>query len=217
MALPRSPALPEVLTDVNDLVRVIMFKSDTVSLAAVRSYRGDINAISTASVYKCTPVTAAARYGKIETLRLILSLGADETKEDGNGRSPLRVAAANDNGSLQVLLQLCPGLNLDKVDAVDGTTPLNRAAHFGMESAARLLLALGADLSIRNNNDKTAEDEAIAEGHHRIAVMIAEERAARERWSGDRHAWITVCMHSAWDSAGKRPSRTSSPISLDFD
>jgi hypothetical protein len=170
----------------------------------VRSYRGDINAISTASVYKCTPVTAAARYGKIETLRLILSLGADETKEDGNGRSPLRVAAANDNGSLQVLLQLCPGLNLDKVDAVDGTTPLNRAAHFGMESAARLLLALGADLSIRNNNDKTAEDEAIAEGHHRIAVMIAEEVSALallyvDVW-GRRDAWlghgscVTCCM-----------------------
>jgi hypothetical protein len=161
--------------DVNALVRCIMFKDDRIAAMAATEYRGDINAISTASVYKCTPLTAAARYGKNGTLRVVLARGADESKEDGNGRSPLRVAAANDNGSLEILLELCPHLNVNKRDDVDGTTPLNRAAHFGMEGAVRLLLQLGAELDAKNNNGKNAEEEAIAEGHHTIATMIVEE------------------------------------------
>lgn len=75
---------------------------------------------------------------------------------------------------MRVLLDAFPGIDVNHRDSGIGWTALHTAAFGGVTHSVALLLSLGADPSIENVDDKTAEDLAREEGEDAIADMIAE-------------------------------------------
>jgi ankyrin repeat protein len=61
------------------------------------------------------------------------------------------------SGNLEVVKQhIEAGTDLDKKDAMSGSTPLITAASFGKTDIAKVLIDRGADLSIKNNDGSNA-------------------------------------------------------------
>jgi ankyrin repeat protein len=60
-----------------------------------------------------------------------------------------------------------------------GNTPLHQAAMMGKVDSVRKLLQLGADPSLRNKFDQTAEEVAKLGGHHEIAEILKEVHSAQ--------------------------------------
>ena len=53
-----------------------------------------------------------------------------------------------------------------------GHTPLHHAAYDGYNEIVELLIAKGADINPKNNQGKTALDEAIEKGHKEIEKLL---------------------------------------------
>lgn len=67
----------------------------------------------------------------------------------------LQTAILSDN--LEVVAQhIQAGSDINKKDAMSGSTPLITAASFGKEKIAKALIEAGADLAIKNNDGATA-------------------------------------------------------------
>lgn len=87
-----------------------------------------------------------------------------KTDDTGNPKSEevvkapnmdLQTAILSDN--LEVIAQhIKAGSDINKKDAVTGSTPLITAASFGKEKIAKALIEAGADLAIKNNDGATA-------------------------------------------------------------
>lgn len=97
----------------------------------------------------------AALKGELALCQSLIKKGADVNKP---GWAPLHYAATN--GHLDIM-----NLLLEKnayIDAAspNGTTPLMMAAHYGTESAVKLLLEAGADPLLKNTQGLSAIDFA---------------------------------------------------------
>jgi ankyrin repeat protein len=55
-----------------------------------------------------------------------------------------------------------------------GFTPLHHAAEAGSTEAATLLIARGANLSLRNRYEQTPEQTAIASNHPEVAEILRQ-------------------------------------------
>jgi ankyrin repeat protein len=101
-------------------------------------------------------------------IRLLLRRGADVNETDKNGVSPLhRAVRFRSPSAVKLLLE--KGADVNAVDRRTGSTPLHRAVtHTGAPATAgkseqiveiiRLLLAHGADRTIKNKAGKTARE-----------------------------------------------------------
>ena len=105
---------------------------------------------------------SAARIGKTETARKLLSLGALVNFPDPNGITPLHYAIAGqsklrnrDLGLVQMLID--SGANIN-AQMSDGTTPLMLAINDNTADFAAMLIKAGADVKIKNNNCLNAAD-----------------------------------------------------------
>jgi ankyrin repeat protein len=97
-----------------------------------------------------TPLHLASRRGHVAMARLLLDAGADaEAVTTGSGVTPLHLAAAAPGGDALVTLLLERGADPDALEASAGQTPLMFAAGADRSDAVRVLLARGADPSIR--------------------------------------------------------------------
>jgi ankyrin repeat protein len=92
-----------------------------------------------------TPVHEAAACGTLRCLRLLRSADADANVMDPFKIAPLHLAAETEHAKcVQLLIQA--GASIEATDAVNGTTPLHRAALCrSSEGAAAVLVAAGAD------------------------------------------------------------------------
>ncbi|XP_066281640.1 transient receptor potential cation channel subfamily A member 1-like isoform X2 [Branchiostoma lanceolatum] len=147
-----------------------------------------------------TPLMLAALFGDSDSLRLLLSTGADVRRVDCDGRSVLHHAVGHSK-VLDVLLQNKKAKRLlEKKDGA-GCTPLHHAAQGGFDKNVRSLLAAGADRNSRNDNGETALNEAAR--HGRLNVMKTLLRGSgREGKPGDS---IKVRLVNTANSRGMRP------------
>jgi ankyrin repeat protein len=104
-----------------------------------------------------TALLAAVQHSsQLETARLLLEGGADPSRADGDGITPLMVAAVNGRVDLAQLL-LDAGADPSRADG-DGTTPLMASVahgHLGESCAVlRLLLARGAVVDAVNTGTR---------------------------------------------------------------
>ncbi len=91
---------------------------------------------------------------------------------DGRGWTLAHRAAAMENGSLELILQHFPDLDLDAQDC-DGATPLHVAAVNRNVEVTELLLKHGADTTLTDFLGLTAETRARLRGYDSLAGMIA--------------------------------------------
>ena len=114
-----------------------------------------------------TPLMMAALRADAEAMRALLAKGAQVRRD---GWTPLHYAASSpSSAAVRLLLELGAEVN---ARAPNGNTPLMQAARFGAEESATLLLAKGADRTLRNGRNYTAADYARLDGREAAARQV---------------------------------------------
>jgi ankyrin repeat protein len=112
-----------------------------------------VNAYSSDGFY---PLGLAAFFGHPETVRVLLSHGADVAHD---ARNPMRVQALHAGAaskSVEVVQLLVDAGAPVNAQQDKGWTPLHEAVRQGNEAMVRLLLAHGADPKLQNDDGKSA-------------------------------------------------------------
>lgn len=120
-----------------------------------------------------TPLHLAAAFGGANAVALLLSHGADvhAYSKTAMRNQPLHAALALSNSTDPIALLLKHGANVN-ARQMGGYTPLHQAASAGKTVAVEMLLAAGADTSLRCDQGKTAADYAEAKGHTELAARL---------------------------------------------
>ncbi|KAH3861103.1 hypothetical protein DPMN_024031, partial [Dreissena polymorpha] len=118
----------------------------------------------------------AARTGNTMILRLLMDFGINLEARDQDGKTPLHVAAEYGNYTSVEMLVEASRSEINDGDS-DGRTPLMIACLSGHLKAARSLLALGADNSIRDENYCTAMILAASKGHSKVMQLLIDDLA----------------------------------------
>lgn len=123
-----------------------------------------------------TALHLAVFFGQPETARLLLQAGANVLARTTNAldNHPLHAAVAGSNvetrlASAELLLNAGAAVNERQSG---GFTALMAAAQNADTDLLRLLLAHGADPSIRDDQGRTAADIAVSAGHTEVAAQL---------------------------------------------
>jgi hypothetical protein len=108
-------------------------------IEALHNISGSKLIINCQDKYGWTPLHCAAHHGNIDSVNVLLRLGADVTKCDKTGKTPLHFAAAQGRNNICEAL-IAAGALLSTPDT-HGMTALHDAAYKGNEKTFRLLLA----------------------------------------------------------------------------
>ncbi|XP_065193723.1 diacylglycerol kinase zeta-like [Sycon ciliatum] len=122
--------------------------------------RNDILITTTASGHDPGEVQRAlfnaCRQGNQPGVGQALSLGASLTLADGDGLTPLHLAARHNRKHIvSHLLSLLPRAAIDQVDSSNGRTALHKATWHGYPEVCQLLVDAGASLTIADGNAQT--------------------------------------------------------------
>jgi hypothetical protein len=112
----------------------------------------------------------AAKSGDFDTVRALLSQGANPNGTNGDGETPLHAAASANHQQVAMLL-IQKGGNVNAT-TTGGWTPLHSAARFGAFQVVSSLISNGANLSATNKDGRTPEDLARAVNNVRMASLI---------------------------------------------
>lgn len=124
-------------------------------LELLAEYGADLDETSTLGL---SPLDNAVGASDIETLKLLLALGAN-VNSDIKGRSILPYAVVvGDEAVIKLLIK--SGADIDEVDE-DGHSALMVASMFHRIKLVELLLSCGADVDVKDENGETAKDLAI--------------------------------------------------------
>lgn len=130
-------------------------------------------------------VIVAIRENQLETLKILLEHGGDPNGTDQIGWRPLHhtVGPSYERPDAIRTLVQCGAM----VDGQDGLqrTALHRAAGFGHVESVRVLLALGADPSLREKFGNSAAERAENAGHRNVAQLIQSLRSNHHQ-TGER-------------------------------
>ena len=139
--------------------------------ASVAHYR--LRSIQMAA-YDTVNVWTAASDGDLETVRRCIENGMAPHTPDAQGYTCLHAAASYGHHELLRFLIARPGVNLNCGDE-DGDTPLHVVEDV---ESCRMLLAAGADASVRNGDGLSPAGNARGEGRDAIADLLAQAHPA---------------------------------------
>jgi ankyrin repeat protein len=124
-----------------------------------------------------TALHLAVFFGQPETARLLINAGANVLARTTNAldNQPIHAAVAGNKAGVRVasteaLVKAGAAVNERQSG---GFTPLMSAAQNGDTEVARLLLAHGADPSLKDDQGLSAADHARTAGHPEIAALLA--------------------------------------------
>lgn len=136
---------------------------ETALMVAVRAANPDVIDVLIAggakvnkpSVYGDTPLMIAALAGHRRIVEGLIKHGAEVNRK---GWTPMHYAATGGNDEIvEILFDYLADLD---ARAPNGTTPLMMAVRQSYPSTVKLLIRLGADVSLRNDDGASAEDWA---------------------------------------------------------
>ncbi len=137
-----------------------------------------------------TSLHYAAYYGHLEIAEILISRGADLDADDPYYSTPLYLAVEEGHPEVVEFL-ISKGAKVNVKSSRSGYTPLHRAAwgpvarRFGQgaeeqpqyKEIVALLIARGAEINARDNDGKTALDQAIKNGEKEIVVLLRKHGA----------------------------------------
>lgn len=126
---------------------------------------------ATAREGRISPLAEAVRGGSLESAKLLIEAGADPSRPDTGGKTPLILAVLGGQDALVEEL-LDRGADVNGRNGEDGTTALMWAANTGRKSYVELLLERGADAGLAANDGWTAGEAARMAGHVEIARLL---------------------------------------------
>jgi ankyrin repeat protein len=119
---------------------------------------GNSDSCTTDDEWRNTPLIVAAKYGRVEVVRVLLEGGADVQRANLDRHTALHVAAKR--GHLEVcLLLLDCGANVNAVGC-SKETALHLAARRTNLTVVKVLVERGADVRLKDKNGKIAADGA---------------------------------------------------------
>jgi ankyrin repeat protein len=119
---------------------------------------------------------AAGAQGNVETVKVLLELGADKDGAGARGARPLHMAAATGDtfGQIEtVKLLVARGAVLDTRDANDNT-PLHQASAMGQLETVKLLIQFGADKNAMADNGSRPLHVAASQGRMDTARVLVQ-------------------------------------------
>jgi len=123
-------------------------------------------------------LSLAPEESSVDIVKHLLSQGADATREDAYGQTPLYLAVkAGRLDLVQILLDSAP-LEVNHLDFHD-QTPLLYAAMTGREEVAKLLLSKGADAARPDQEGMSARDWALENDNEKILHALPVVRGVR--------------------------------------
>jgi uncharacterized protein len=125
-----------------------------------------------------TPLADAALKGDLEGVRVLLASGARTNVISRAGTQPIHDAALGDNA--EVIRELAMrGADLNARTRDEVQTPLHIAAAMGKTKAVEALVALGADLTIKDAKGRTPLDAAERAGLTDAAAFLRRAAAGK--------------------------------------
>ncbi|WP_339046417.1 ankyrin repeat domain-containing protein [Candidatus Mesenet endosymbiont of Agriotes lineatus] len=122
---------------------------------------------------KWTPLHYAAHDGRLDVVNTLLDNGANPKAKTGKGNTPLHLAAENDHLEIVKVLFKKTGVNTKS----NSSTPLNRAAEGGHLEIVEFLLANGANVNAKDNDNWTPLRVAVQNGHLGIVKVLLKNKA----------------------------------------
>ena len=125
-----------------------------------------------------TPLADASLKGDLDGVRALLAHGARPNAISQAGTQPIHDAALGDNAEvIRELVMQGADVNARTRDEVQ--TPLHIAAAMGKMKAVEALVALGADLTIKDSKERTPLDAAERVGLTDVVAFLRRAAAAK--------------------------------------
>jgi hypothetical protein len=146
-----------------------------------------------------TPLCAAALAGHVDIARRLVAAGAQVDKPADDAFTPM-LNAATSGWPLMVHYLHTAGANLNAREDIFNHTPLHKAARLGRTETVAMLLALGADQTLRDSSGKTAV-ETICDQCGKAPADKAVIKAAIQQVFADDNAARAAAEKTARDQA----------------
>ncbi|HUU19757.1 MAG TPA: ankyrin repeat domain-containing protein [Sedimentisphaerales bacterium] len=125
-----------------------------------------------------SPLHSALDAGRFDIVELLLAKGADANIRDGEGRTPLHIAASYAASRYPKIVELLISNGADiKAKDNNGKTALSYAIENWNTEIAELLIAKGADVNARDGDGRTPLSYAQDKGHTKIVELLRKHGA----------------------------------------